>query len=307
MDTLLSHPPGLPLHLSPVAAAGVRRKPEVTYVTALDYGAVQRYWDKATPSLLGPYVMDGFGFPAGAGRFRLEAEFKIVRRMIREVPDGSTVLDLGSGIGHWTEFFAQRFRKVVSVEASETLYEALERRCARYDNVTTVHGDVLSFEPNERYGLVFFGGMLMYLNQGDVVTLLTRLKPFLAPQGVMVCRETTLQSGDSVREGDYQAIYRSPATYCRIFTQCALSVTQATINTPYVLVQMGCEGMRRWKTVVPRNLQALPVMGRLVYWGLRLISPWVTGLSWVSGIHFPRLTNQFFLLHARNSQSHREA
>ena len=275
-------------------------------MTALDYGAVYRYWNKATPSILGPYVMDGYGFPASAGRFRLEAEFRIAGRMIREVPDDSTVLDLGSGIGHWTEYFAQRFRKVVSVEASEPLYEALQRRCARYGNVTTVRGDVLSFEPNERYGLMFFGGMLMYLNQGDIVTMLTRLRPFLEPHGVMLCRETTLRSGAFLREGGYQAIYRSPATYRRIFTQCALSVTQVTRNTPYVLVQMGCEGMRRWKTVVPRELQALPLMGGLVFWGLRLIAPWATGLSWISGFHFPKLTNHFFLLRARDAHSRRD-
>ena len=275
-------------------------------MTALDYGSVSRYWNKATPSILGPYVMDGFGFPADAGRFRLEAELRIAKRMIREVPDDSTVLDLGSGIGYWTEYFAQRFRKVVSVEASEPLYEALQRRCARYSNVTPVRGDVLSFEPNEPYGLVFFGGMLMYLNQGDIVTLLTRLRPFLGPHGVMLCRESTLRRGVSLREGDYQVIYRSPATYRQIFTQCALSVTQVTRNTPYVLVQMGCEGMRKWKTVMPPECQVLSLMGRLVYWGLRLIAPWATGLSWISGIPFPNLTNHFFLLRDRKAHSRRD-
>ncbi|MCH8840429.1 MAG: hypothetical protein IH831_07075 [Planctomycetes bacterium] len=39
-------------------------------MTTLDYETVSRYWSTAAPSILGPYMMDGFGFPAGAGRFR---------------------------------------------------------------------------------------------------------------------------------------------------------------------------------------------------------------------------------------------
>ena len=36
----------------------------------LDYSKVRGYWGRAKPSMLGPYMMEGFGFPAGAGRFR---------------------------------------------------------------------------------------------------------------------------------------------------------------------------------------------------------------------------------------------
>jgi len=40
----------------------------------LDYEAVQRYWNNARPSILGPYMMEGFGFPPAAGLFRFNAE-----------------------------------------------------------------------------------------------------------------------------------------------------------------------------------------------------------------------------------------
>ena len=32
--------------------------------------SVNRYWAEVTPSILGPYMMDGFGFPMSAGDFR---------------------------------------------------------------------------------------------------------------------------------------------------------------------------------------------------------------------------------------------
>jgi len=108
-------------------------------MTTLDYETVSRYWSTAVPSILGPYMMDGFGFPAGSGRFRFRAECRIVNRLIHGVNPGGCVLDLGSGIGFWTEYFARRFSRVVAVEASRPLYEAFEERCAPYLDVKMMY------------------------------------------------------------------------------------------------------------------------------------------------------------------------
>ena len=98
----------------------------------LDYATVSQYWSKAKPSIMGPYMMDGFGFPASAGSYRFAAECEIVERLIRsaEVDPAGAVLDLGSGVGFWAEYFAQRFGKVIGIEASRPLYEAMLDRCS---------------------------------------------------------------------------------------------------------------------------------------------------------------------------------
>lgn len=265
-------------------------------MTALDYEAVSRYWNTADPSILGPYMMDGFGFPASAGRFRFHAECRIVDRLIHGANPGGCVLDLGSGIGFWTEYFAQRFSRVVSVEASRPLYDALAARCAPHSNVKTVHGDVLLFEPEEQYDVIFLGGLLMYLNEEDVVSLFGKMLPSLPPGGIVVCRETTVRHGITTRQGNYQAVYRSVADYERIFAACELSVLRERTNAPYVLLQMGCEFVKKWKTVMPLRFQCLPVIGRLVYWCLRLGYPWITRVPTVLGLDYPELTNHFFAL-----------
>ena len=46
----------------------------------LDYAIIGRYWSKARPSIMGPYMMNGFGFPASAGSYRFDAERKVVDR-----------------------------------------------------------------------------------------------------------------------------------------------------------------------------------------------------------------------------------
>ncbi len=60
----------------------------------LDYAGVNQYWSKARPSILGPYMMDGFGFPASAGRFRFHGESSIVSRLNRTLDSDGTALDL---------------------------------------------------------------------------------------------------------------------------------------------------------------------------------------------------------------------
>ena len=73
--------------------------------TKIDYAKVNQYWEDATPSILGPYMMDDFGFPVSAGNFRFQAESRIVERLTGDVKQNGAVLDLGSGIGTWAESF----------------------------------------------------------------------------------------------------------------------------------------------------------------------------------------------------------
>jgi hypothetical protein len=65
---------------------------------------------------------------------------------------------------------------------------------------------------------------------------------------------------------------------------------------PYLLMQMGCETIKKWKGIMPSPLQAIPVAGWLTYWGLRLCNPWITSVPALFGRTFPELTNHFFLL-----------
>ena len=274
-------------------------------VNQLDYAGVNDYWNSAKPSILGPYMMDGFGFPASAGEFRFQAERRIVNRLIQGI-DHHCVLDLGCGIGHWAEYFAHHFTKVVAVEASASLFKAMVRQCRVHTNVTPIQGNVLSFEPEGTYSMVFLGGVLMYLNENDIVVLLRKLIPFIEAGGIILCRESTVPQGTVIRDGAYQVAYRSVQTYTKIFEQCGIKSVQVETNLPYILMQMGCESIKKWKEIVPAPLQALPVAGRLAYWGLRLCSPWITSVPALLGRAFPELTNHFFLLHPSTSESSKQ-
>jgi SAM-dependent methyltransferase len=269
----------------------------------LDYSKVQAYWKQAKPSILGPYMMDGFGFPASAGRFRFRREQDTVARALTSLPSECSVLDLGSGVGFWTEYFAHRFAHVVSVEASPVLYSSLSDRCSRYPNVTTINGDALAFEPQEKFGLVFLGGLLMYLNEQDALMLLERLAPSLEEGALILCRESTVRRRTKTLQAEYQVVYRSVETYRRIFADADFNVVSAEPNAAYICSQMGCELVKKWKSLVPEQFWCLPVIGRMAYWAFRLGYPWNTRviprLVAMIGGEFPCLTNHFFVLRAR--------
>ncbi len=268
--------------------------------SGIDYIKVNRYWSNAKPSVLGPYMMDGFGFPAGAGNFRFHAETAIVQDLIKGQDQDGTVLDMGCGIGCWTQYFAKSFHKVIAIESSEPLCNVTKELCAPLPNVKATNEDVMTFEPKDQYELVFLGGMLMYLNENDLIDLLRKVMPFLGSGGVVLCRETTVKEGVVKRHGEYQAIYRSVETYKKIFGKCGLSVIKVKKNSPYIIMQMGCELMKKWKAIVPAPLQFIPIAGHIVYLGVRLAGSLMIRVLEKFSISFPELENHFFLLRSNS-------
>jgi SAM-dependent methyltransferase len=227
-------------------------------------------------------MMDGFGFPAGAGRYRFRVESQIVQRLIAGANVNGTVLDLGCGVGYWAEFFSHQFADVVAVEASAPLFEDLSRRCVQCPNVKTLHAKVFEFEPEGPYSLMFFGGLLMYLTTEDVISLILKLIPFLEAGGMILCRETTVREGTVTLNGEYQAVYRSIESYTQIFEDCGLTVSTAELNLPYTLIQIGCEFIRKFNEMMPKLTVLNPVVGHLAYGALRL--------------RIPHLRNHFFVM-----------
>jgi len=266
----------------------------------LDYVRVHRYWNRAKTSALGPYVMDGFGLSANTGIFRFKEECKIVEQYLGLVNSSKSVLDLGSGVGFWTEYFAKRFSKVISLEASDSLYNQLHERARPYTNVETIHCNVMSYTPDQKFGLIFLGGLAMYLNEPELNKLLHYMVSWLEPDGIIIFRESTVRYTPVTLKDDYQVVYRTVAKYKDIFNSCHLKVVGEELNTAYIGAQMPCEIIKKWKAVMPKRLHFLSVMGPLIYWIFRLGHPWsakhIPVLLEKKGIEFPKLSNHFFIL-----------
>ena len=262
----------------------------------IDKEVVDNYWQQVTPTILGPYMMDGYGFPVGAGKFRFGMEEQVVEKLIEGLDHSGAALDLGCGLGFWAEKFASIFARVDALEGSSSLYSELEKRCSQQSNMRAFLGDALSFQPDQRYQLIFLGGLLMYLDENDVILLLKRLKQYLAPGGIILCRESTVRAQTFILKGEYTAVYRSVKSYTSLFQKSGLALRHHQKNEAYILLQMGCELIDKWKGLVPNPVQALSWAGHLIYWGLRLGNPWIQKMPAVFNIAFPKLENHFFVV-----------
>lgn len=265
-------------------------------MTAIDPSKVDKYFNAVEPSIMGPYMMDGFGFPQSAGEYRFQQEVQIVNTLLQGMPSKGAALDLGCGMGFWTEMLATQFQQVDAVEASDSLFSALLDKCQRLHNVTCHNQNALDFQPNQAVDLAFLGGLLMYLNDDDAVVLLKQLADMLSVDAKILCRESTLRQETEVVQGAYSVIYRTRSHYESLFRRAGLRLEKTVLNDPYVLLQMGCETMKLWKRWVPKQLQCLSAVGHLNYYALRMAKPLWMQVPAIGSLAFPRLQNHFFLL-----------
>ena len=83
---------------------------------------------------------------------KLGQNFLIKRGIVDEIVHaaeltvGEPVLEVGPGIGTWTQCLAQSGADVTAIELDRRLLEVLDTTLASYDNVRIIHGDVLKLD-----------------------------------------------------------------------------------------------------------------------------------------------------------------
>lgn len=63
-----------------------------------------------------------------------------------ELQGDEQVLEIGAGLGSLTVLLAQTARDVVAIEIDQKLFPALQEALAPYENVKTIHGDILNLD-----------------------------------------------------------------------------------------------------------------------------------------------------------------
>jgi FkbM family methyltransferase len=106
--------------------------------------------------------------------------------------DASIVLDLGAGTGTFTLAVAPRCGRVIAVDVSPAMVEALRRRVAAtgYDNVDVVHAGFLSYEHQGPLAdLAFSRNALHQLPDFWKAIALDRIHSMVRPGGVVRLRD----------------------------------------------------------------------------------------------------------------------
>jgi SAM-dependent methyltransferase len=269
---------------------------------SIDYKAVQRYFDDAADgaSAAASYMAHDQDLPPSALRYRFEVEQRTIADWLDVIPKSATALDVGCGAGAWTSVFANRYARVIGIEGSTAMVEAA-RLCTRNaPNVSILHGDVRVDLPDGEFQLVFLGGLCMYLNDDDVVALLTDLKARTGSIGSIILRESTVPHTRRTATGDYQAVYRTIDEYRALFARAGFTRPDTRRNYGYTSMEIAIElvsARRKWLPFLPR---ASARLGTLTWGVLRLTSPisfWAMPRALERlNVTWPGLQNHFFRL-----------
>jgi len=268
----------------------------------IDDAAVKRYFDNTKDGKADSVSMMAHehNLPANSVRYRLNKEKRSISDWLDAVNSSGRVLDVGCGSGTWTEIFAKRYKTVVGIEQSSLMLKAARERVAHLNNVEIIEGDTRHGLPEGSFDMIFFGGLCMYLNDHDVIALLHSLKSCLVEGGAIILRESTVQEGIYLAQGEYQAVYRSVNMYRQLFGSAGSFHVEVRRNYGYTNLVTAEELVnlrRRWLPFLPKDSTML---GSLTWWVLRGVAPisfWaLPRLLSKFSIQWPRLQNHFFRL-----------
>jgi SAM-dependent methyltransferase len=210
------------------------------------------------------------------------------------------VLDVGCGAGAWAEIFARRYKTVIGIERSSMMVKAARKRVVNLHNVEIFEGDGRHDLPEGPFEIIFLGGLCMYMRDADVVALLHSLKHHLSEGGSIILRESTVQRGVSIAQGEYQAVYRSVKMYHQLIKDAGLFSMEVRRNYGYtsmVTAEELVDMRRKWLPFLPKDSSAL---GSLTWSVLKAITPisfWaLPRLFSLLNIPWPKLQNHFFRL-----------
>lgn len=119
----------------------------------------------------------------------LELENGCLARLINESqPRGKNCLDLGCGLGHWTNIMYKSGGKVIGVDTS---WDAIKQCQAQLPNANFIYLDqvILPF-PDSAFELILISWVLQEIsNESDFSTFLSEAKRVLSTEGSLIISE----------------------------------------------------------------------------------------------------------------------
>jgi len=273
----------------------------------LDYAAVQSFWDAAaTNAVAASYMAHEQGLPQSCVQHRFDGERTVLDSWFDSLTGDSSILDIGCGAGAWTMLFAQRHRRVVGIDMSPNMLAAARTQLGDTRNVELIEGNALLAPIEGTFDGAFVGGMLMYLNRGDAIRLLKRLR-LLVPTGPIVLRETTVRRKVEVKNADYHVVYRTPADYEEMAAEAGLTVEAIKRNSGYADMEVAVELVNLARRIPVFGRRDPEFVGRPLWGALAMTKPITLRLLpraiEAVGISWPHLTNHFMLLRNRAVKS----
>ncbi len=143
---------------------------------------------------------------------------------------GECVLDIGCGVGRWGEDILERGVNYVGIDYSERLLEIAKENLNNYKhNCTLLHSSVQNMMEKlsqadllKRYDKIFINGVLMYLNDNDLIECMNNLCELISLHNGTIYIKESVASEERLTlnrfyskdlKHDYTAIYRTVSEY----------------------------------------------------------------------------------------------
>jgi 2-polyprenyl-3-methyl-5-hydroxy-6-metoxy-1,4-benzoquinol methylase len=124
------------------------------------------------------------------GRYKTDRQLSFIRRAL---PAAETkIVDIGGGGGRLAIPLADLGHEVTVVDVSSEALELLRSRSG--GAITTVHSDLLSFDPSAPFEAALAIDMLKYMTEASMTELFTKVGTLLEPGGVFVFCEINQRS-----------------------------------------------------------------------------------------------------------------
>jgi len=188
------------------------------------------YWEERArryaASGRGLAAVCSFGMPWFYNRAIDLTQRLALRRWLRVRP-GARVLDVGCGVGRWSEVLAARGAAVTGIDHSATMIAEARRRAgcrpARGQRRFLVQ-DLAALDGDERYELVLSVTVLQHILDGAALrAALRRMAQHLAVGGTLVLLEAA-PARPSARCDSATFLARPRASYLRLFEECGLEL-----------------------------------------------------------------------------------
>lgn len=187
----------------------------------IDYKKTEKFWDdaakgsslnnKATVGML----TEGNEYNAIYRKREEEAHFLRIFQPVNTM----RVLEVGTGGGRWAFFLSDRVSEVVGIDFSKNMINVAEQQKMELgiDNINFIHTDLLSFNDNKKFDLIYFSGVLQYINDTEALLSVKKAMSLLKPNGIIISRDTIQELKRQVLEGEYPVIFRTISEYEDIF------------------------------------------------------------------------------------------
>lgn len=198
----------------------------------IDDAQVKAFFDSRVKKRL-PYMINYTNYQDQHPELAVQRDVyeKSIIMPLLSLTDNSRVLDIGCGVGRWAKHIFNEHvtnRQYTGVDYSAGLLRLAEQNCCEYKNCMFFEGafqNIMEILPaldiRERYDVIFVNGVMMYINDEDIMLCVNNMKKLLAKHGRICLKETvgiserlTLNKVYSDElTSQYSAIYRSIEEY----------------------------------------------------------------------------------------------